>query len=384
MSVLAPAGPAVRAARFNQAERLRLAGVIAGVVALHLAGLTLYLLFSHSGAAGAGVLAGAGTLAYALGVRHAFDADHIAAIDDTTRLMVRRGQRPVGVGFFFAMGHSSVVVVLAVTIALAAGAATRGAVDSFRAVGGSISTVVAMLFLALVATLNAVVLRGIVRLWRRLRAGVLDETELDELLADRGLVNRLLGSRARALVRSSWHMAPLGALFGLGLETASEVTLLTLSAGSAASAASAAGAAGTGSGMPIGAVLALPLLFAAGMSAFDTLDGLLMSRAYSWSARTPVRTLYYTIATTAMTVAVAAFVASVYLAGVLVDAADVGFLAPYAGLADHFEALGYGIVAAFVLSWSAAALLWRVGGFEQRYAPAAAPTLVGEPGQEAP
>ncbi len=386
MSVLA--APTPRAARrpraLTRAQRLRLTGVLAAVVGLHLAGLILYLRSSHAGAGGVGVLAGAGTLAYTLGVRHAFDADHIAAIDDTTRLMVRRGQRPVGVGFFFAMGHSSVVVVLAVIVALAAGAATRGAVDSFRAVGGSVSTVVAMLFLALVATLNAVVLRGIVRLWRRLRAGALDERELDELLADRGLVNRLLGGRARALVRSSWHMAPLGALFGLGLETASEVTLLTLSAGSAAGAAGAAGTGSGPSGLPIGAVLALPLLFAAGMSAFDTLDGLLMARAYSWSARTPVRTLYYTIATTAMTVAVAAFVASVYLAGVLVDAADVGFLAPYAGLADHFEALGYGIVATFVLSWSAAALLWRVGGFEQRYAPVAATALVDAPGPEAP
>jgi high-affinity nickel-transport protein len=302
--------------------------------------------------------AGTGTLAYVLGIRHAFDADHIAAIDDTTRLMMQRGRRPVGVGFFFAMGHSSVVVALSLVVALAAGAATRTRLEDMREVGGAVSTVVAMLFLALVAALNAVVLSGIVRLWRRLRQGRLDERELEPALLDRGLVNRILGARARALIRSSWHMYPLGFLFGLGLETASEITLLTLSASTAQ--------AGTPA---LPAVLSLPLLFAAGMSAFDTCDSLVMARAYSWSYRSPARRLYYNIATTAMTVAVAGFVASVYLAGVLAEHAGAGFLGAYARIGDHFELLGYCIVAGFVLAWLGAAVLWRVGGFQRRYGP---------------
>ncbi|MCD2186175.1 HoxN/HupN/NixA family nickel/cobalt transporter [Actinomycetospora soli] len=343
---------------WSRGRRLRLSGIVAVIALLHVAGWSLYL-FLTAGPLGAGAFAGAGVLAYVLGIRHAFDADHIAAIDDTTRLMVQRGRRPVGVGFFFAMGHSSVVVALSLVIALAAGAATATQVAAFREIGGTISTVVAMVFLALVAVLNAMVLRGIVKLWADLRAGRLDEPELERQLLDRGLVNRILGGRARAWIRHSWHMYPLGFLFGLGLETASEVTLLTLSATTASSA-------GGGASWP--AALTLPLLFAAGMSAFDTADGLLMSVAYSWSNRNPARRLFYNIATTAATVSVAGFIASVYLAGVLADDLGVTALEGYAGLADDFELLGYLIVGFFVLVWGGAALLWRFGRFEERHA----------------
>jgi high-affinity nickel-transport protein len=341
--------------RWTRAERVRLSA-IAGVVALlHLVGWSVYLTHT-AGPAGGTAFAGAGSLAYALGVRHAFDADHIAAIDDTTRLMMQRGRRPVGVGFFFAMGHSSVVVALALVVAVAAGAASGPGFERLRETGTTVSTVIAMSFLALVAALNAVVLRGVVRLWRDLRRGRLDERQVDLLLLNRGLVNRVLGGRARSLVRSSWHMYPLGILFGLGLETASEVTLLTLSASTASS--------GT---LPLVATLSLPVLFAAGMSAFDTCDGLLMARAYSWSYRSPARRLYYNIATTTMTVLVAGFVSSVYVADVLAEHAGQAWLASWAGIADHFELVGYGIVAAFALAWGGAAVLWRAGGFEQRY-----------------
>ncbi|GLZ51090.1 HoxN/HupN/NixA family nickel/cobalt transporter [Actinomycetospora sp. NBRC 106378] len=350
---------ATPATGWSHGQRLKLSGIVAVIALLHVAGWSLYL-FLTAGPLGAGAFAGAGVLAYVLGVRHAFDADHIAAIDDTTRLMVQRGRRPVGVGFFFAMGHSSVVVALSLVIALAAGAATTAQVDAFREIGGTISTVVAMVFLALVAVLNAMVLRGIVKLWTDLRAGRLDEPELERQLLNRGLVNRILGGRARAWIRHSWHMYPLGFLFGLGLETASEVTLLTLSATTASSA-------GVSGGASLLAALTLPLLFAAGMSAFDTADGLLMSVAYSWSNRNPARRLFYNIATTAATVSVAGFIASVYLAGVLADDLGVVALAGYAGLADDFELLGYVIVGFFVLVWGGAALLWRFGGFEERH-----------------
>ena len=344
---------------WSRGQRLQLSGIVTVIVVLHVVGWSLYLALS-SGPLGAGAFAGAGVLAYVLGIRHAFDADHIAAIDDTTRLMVQRGRRPVGVGFFFAMGHSSVVVVLSLVIAVAAGAATSSEVHAFRDVGGTVSTVVAMVFLGLVAVLNAMVLFGITKLWRELRRGRLEEAELERQLLNRGLVNRILGGRARTLIRHSWHMYPLGVLFGLGLETASEVTLLTLSATTASTASS-------GGGAPLLAALTLPLLFAAGMSAFDTADGLLMSVAYSWSNRSPARRLFYNIATTAATVTVAGFIAVVYLAGVLADDLGVTALAGLASIADDFELLGYVIVGFFVLVWGGAALLWRFGGFEDRH-----------------
>jgi high-affinity nickel-transport protein len=200
--------------------------------------------------------------------------------------------------------------------------------------------------------LNGLVLCGIVGLWRQLRGGRLDERELELQLLNRGLVNRILGRRARLLIRHSWHMYPLGILFGLGLETATEVAFLGLSA----SAAQVGGVSWL-------ATLSLPLLFAAGMSAFDTCDGVLMSAAYRWSQHQPARRLFYNIATTSGTVAVAAFIASVYLAGVL----PVPALAGYAGLADHFEVLGYVIVGFFVATWGGAVLLWQWGGFARRY-----------------
>jgi high-affinity nickel-transport protein len=359
-------------ARWSGRERWQLSVIVAVVGVLHVVGWTLYLSLT-SGPLGAGAFAGAGVLAYVLGIRHAFDADHIAAIDDTTRLMVQRGRRPVGVGFFFAMGHSSVVVVLSLVVAVAAGAATTAQVDAWRDLGGTVSTVVAMVFLAVVALLNALVLIGILGSWRDLRRGRLDETDLERQLLNRGLVNRILGGRARTLIRHSWHMYPLGILFGLGLETASEVTLLTLSATTASTAG------GTAGGAPLLAALTLPLLFAAGMSAFDTFDGVLMSVAYSWSNRNPARRLFYNIATTAATVTVAGFIASVYLAGVLVDGLGMTALAGYAGLAERFELLGYLIVGFFVVVWGGAALLWRLGGFEHRHRPPATASTISKP-----
>lgn len=350
MSTIAPA-----LGSWTRGQRLQLSVIVAVIAVLHVLGWSLYLSATH-GPAGAGAFAGAGVLAYVLGIRHAFDADHIAAIDDTTRLMVARGRRPVGVGFFFAMGHSSVVVVLAMVVAVAAAGVSSSGLDEWRAVGGMVSAVVAMSFLALVAVLNAMVLKGIIGSWRELRRGRLDEKQLELQLLNRGLVNRILGGRARSLIRSSWHMYPLGILFGLGLETASEVTLLTLSASTAQ-----AGRIG------LVATLSLPLLFAAGMSAFDTCDGLLMSLAYTWSQRRPARRLYYNIMTTWATVFVAGFISSVYLAAVLVEHAGAAFLSGYAGLADHFELLGYVIVAFFVAVWGGAVALWRFGGFDRRY-----------------
>ncbi|NJC73267.1 HoxN/HupN/NixA family nickel/cobalt transporter [Planosporangium thailandense] len=338
---------------WTRAERVRLSGIVATVVLLNVAGWSLYLYYSTSLAA-AGAFAGAGTLAYVLGIRHAFDADHIAAIDDTTRLMLLRGRRPVGVGFFFAMGHSAVVVVLALVIAFAARSLH---VEEFKHAGGLIATGVAIGFLGLVGVLNATVLHGLVALWRRLSAGAVDQAAIDREMVNRGLMNRMLGGRVRGLIRSSWHMFPVGLLFGLGLETASEVTLLSLQASTAAQGA-----------VPALAVLTLPLLFAAGMSAMDTADSLLMTRAYSWAYRHPARRLYYNLATTGMTVVVALFVASVYLASLVDDLTGVGGpIGAYGHIADHFELLGYVIVGVFLLAWGGAVAAWKLGRFDERY-----------------
>lgn len=346
-------------ARWSRAERVRIVGILGVIAVLHLAGWAMYLAYAGEPAA-AGGLAGAGTLAYVLGVRHAFDADHIAAIDDTTRLMMLRGRRPVGVGFFFALGHSSVVLILAVVVAIAAGAVSSRGMTQVQEVGGVVALVVATSFLLLVAVLNAVVLSGLLRLWRAFRAGALETADLDRALLNRGLMNRVLGPRARMLVRSSWHMAPVGFLFGLGLETASEVTLLALSASTAS----------TG-GLPMLAVLSLPVLFAAGMTGMDTVDSLLMARAYSWAYRSPGRRLYYNLATTGITVAVGLFVASVYAAGLVVDHLGASWLAGYASLGQHFELFGYAIVGVFLAAWAAATAVWRLRGYETRYGGAA-------------
>lgn len=332
---------------WSPSDRWRISGVLATIALLHVGGVVLYLSYIHRPGS-ASAFAGAGVLAYTLGVRHAFDADHIAAIDDTTRLMVYQGRRPVGVGFFFAMGHSSVVIAMSMIIAAASGAADGTGLTHLRHLGSIVSTLVAAGFLSLVAVLNALVLRAMVGLWRRARAGWIDEDELTAALLNRGLVNRILGPRAQLLIKSSWHMYPLGILFGLGLETASEVALLTLSATTARAGA-----------VPLAATLSLPLLFAAGMSAFDTCDGLLMSRAYAWSQDSPTRRLFYNLVTTSLTVVVAGFVASVCLAGVLTELFAVAVLRPYAAIGQHFQALGFGVVGIFLVGWLGAAIVWR-------------------------
>src|SRR3954469_5711383 len=254
----------------------------AAVVGLHVAGF--FLLFAvvvphHFALSGSGVFGvGIGITAYTLGLRHAFDADHIAAIDNTTRKLMDEGQRPLSVGFWFSLGHSSIVLALGVLVALGvrglAGAVQRDDSAVHRATGG-IGPVVSGSFLLLIGVVNLVVLAGIVGLFRRMRHGAIDEEQLAAQLRSRGLLNRVLGRATRA-VRRPWHMYPLGALFGLGFDTATEVALLA-TAGAAAS-----------SELPFSAILCLPVLFAAGMSLLDTIDGAFMTAAYGWAFSRPV------------------------------------------------------------------------------------------------
>src|SRR5947208_644963 len=298
-------------------EWLRLSAFGGAVVLLHMLGWGLFLYYSRHDPA----LAGLGTLAYTFGLRHAFDADHIAAIDNTTRTFLQEGKRPLGVGFFFSLGHSSIVFALTTGLALAAGT-VAAAIPSFQGWGGTVGAGVSGTFLWAIGLLNLLVLLDIVRIFREMRRGRYDEEELEARLAERGLMNRLYLGRLARRIRSSWQMFPLGALFGLGFDTATEVGLLAIAAGVA------------GHRVPFLAILSLPLLFAAGMSLMDTADGAFMSHAYGWAFSNPVRKVYYNITVTSLSVAVALVIGTVELLQVVTARLghDTGFWAFLQGL----------------------------------------------------
>jgi len=300
---------------------------------------------------------GTGILAYTLGMRHAFDADHIAAIDNTTRKLVGEGKRPVSVGFFFSLGHSSVVFALAVLLNFGIRALNSQVRDNGSAlhnVTGFVGTIVSGTFLYLIAAINMVILVGIVKVFRDMRTGAYSDAELEEQLAKRGLMNRLLGPLNRR-VDTPWKMYPIGVLFGLGFDTATEVALLVL-AGSAVV-----------SGLPFYAVLSLPILFAAGMSLFDTADGCFMNFAYDWAFARPVRKVYYNLTITGLSVFVAFFVGTIEIAGLIGQQAHLrgGFWAALLGF--NINKAGFVIVGVFVVTWTIALAIWRFGRIEQRW-----------------
>jgi nickel/cobalt transporter (NiCoT) family protein len=311
---------------------------------------------------------GTGALAYTLGMRHAFDADHIAAIDNTTRKLVNDGQRPLSVGFFFSLGHSSIVFVMAVLLNFGIRALDSQVKDSGSALH-NITTVVGTSvsggFLYIIAALNLVILAGIVKVFREMRSGRYDDQQLEEQLAKRGLMNRFFGPIARR-ADAPWKMYFVGLLFGLGFDTATEVTLLVL-AGTAVV-----------SGLPFYAVLSLPILFAAGMSLFDTADGCFMNFAYDWAFARPVRKVYYNITITGLSVFVALFIGTVELLGLIGQEAGLsgGFWA-FMGTFD-INTAGFVVVGAFVLAWIVALAIWRFGRIEQKWDLAAARTGSGD------
>ncbi len=300
------------------------------------------------------VLLGTALLAYGFGLRHAFDADHIAAIDNVTRKLMRQGRRPVGVGLFFSLGHSTVVIGLSAAIAIAT-AALQARFEMFKAVGGMIGTGVSAFFLLAIAIANLVVLRGIYRAFRRVKAGEgLAAQDLDVMLAGRGLLARLFRGLFR-LVGRSWHMYPLGVLFGLGFDTATEVGLLGISAASAAK------------GLSIWSILVFPALFTAGMTLADTIDGMVMLGAYGWAFTKPIRKLYYNMTITGISVLVALLIGGLEALGLLADALDLqgGLWGVVGDLTDQFGALGYLIVGIFIGSWLVSALVYRLRGYDQ-------------------
>jgi high-affinity nickel-transport protein len=341
----------------SRPEWIRLSGFGGAVAALHVAGWGLFVYYSHRYPA----LAGLGVLAYSFGLRHAFDADHIAAIDNTTRKMLSQGRRPLGVGFFFSLGHSTIVFGLCTGLVVAA-RSLRTHFASFQSYGGTIGASVSGTFLWIIGVLNLIVLLDIVRIYRGLKRGEYDEARLEERLQDRGFMNRFFLGGFFARIDESWQMYPLGILFGLGFDTATEVGLLAVAAGVASHA------------VPFLAVLSLPILFAAGMSLMDTADGAFMSQAYGWAFSNPLRKVYYNITVTSLSVTVALAIGTVELLQVLSArfGLDSGFWSWLNAL--DFENLGYGIVGLFVLTWAGSVVLWKARRIDERWGEALRPT----------
>lgn len=348
-------------------ELPRLVALFGVVVALHVIGFGLFIHYNsmarfHSLTNDKHQLiyASAAGLAYTFGLRHAFDADHISAIDDTTRYLLQKGKRPLGVGFFFSLGHSSIVLGLSIAIAFAAKAAARFQ-HGFQNAGGLIGTTVSGGFLYLIAGLNFAVLVGIMRMWRQAKTGTYRQEELDELLAQRGFMNRIFKGRYNKLINHSWQMYVVGLLFGLGFDTATEVGLLGLSATAAATAAQG------GASLPPLAIIALPIIFAAGMSMMDTLDGVFMSKAYGWAFVTPIRKIYYNITTTGLSIFVAFGIGTVELLSLFVEKLNLTGQ-PWDFISGiDINLAGRIIVVVFIAVWIAAVIAYKVRRIDERY-----------------
>jgi high-affinity nickel-transport protein len=296
---------------------------------------------------------GTALLAYSLGLRHAVDADHIAAIDNVTRKLIQDGKRPIAAGFFFALGHSTIVLIAAGLVAFAVGALAR--FQSFSQIGGVIATAASAAFLFAIAAMNLLILRSV---WRRFemvrKGGRYCEDELDTLLGGRGPLSRLFRPLF-ALIRHSWQMAPLGFLFGLGFDTATEVTLLGLAGAQAVH------------GVSIAAILVFPALFAAGMALIDTTDGVLMLGAYQWAFVKPIRKLYYNMTITGVSALVAIIIGGIETIALIAHKLDLtgGGWTLASSLAEHFNALGFAIIALFAAAWAASYFIYRWKRFDE-------------------
>jgi high-affinity nickel-transport protein len=337
-------------ASFSRADWLRLGGFSGAVLLLHLLGWGLFLYYAHDNPA----LAGLGMLAYTFGLRHAFDADHIAAIDNTTRKLLQDGKRPLGTGFFFSLGHSTVVLSLATGLALAA-TTVNSKIPAFQDSGGVVGASASGTFLLLIGALNLHVLLDVLGVYRHLKIGHYDEERLEDALASQGLMSRFFLRRIGDRIDASWKLYPLGILFGLGFDTAGEIGLLAVAAGVATH------------HVPLFAVLSLPIIFAAGMSLMDTADGAFMSQAYSWAFSNPIRKVYYNITVTSLSVAVALLIGTIELLHVAAAklSLDSGFWTLLAEL--DFSRLGYVVVGLFVLTWAFSLVLWKTRRIEQRW-----------------
>jgi high-affinity nickel-transport protein len=348
----------VAAARsFTPRERANAALMFVTIAGLHLFGFAVFILFvvpSHYKGLGIGVAG----LAYTLGLRHAFDADHISAIDNTTRKLMNEGKRPLSIGFWFSLGHSTIVVAIGVGIVVAERAVYGAVANSHSTLeqfGGIFGTIVSATFLYLIALLNLVILAGILRVFRSMRNGDYDEAELERQLQNRGLMYRFFGRWMRTITRE-WQMYPVGVVFGMGFDTATEVALLATTALLATQ------------HLPFYAILCLPILFTAGMTLMDTLDGIFMNFAYSWAFFNPVRKVYYNLAITGLSVAICFFIGTIEVLGLLpteINGLQSGFWHWTAGF--DINTAGFVIVGMFILTWAGALAFWRVGRVEERW-----------------
>ena len=373
---------AVDASRFAQfrgsltrRDWTSLGGMYGFIILLHVVGFGVLLGFVVPGHYQLGgdhpvFSIGVGLLAYTFGLRHAFDADHIAAVDNTTRkLMADNAEKeaagvarteirqPLSVGFWFSLGHSTIVFALAFLLSVGV-KALAGQVESdnsgLHSVTGVVGASVSGVFLWVLGILNLVVLFGILKVFREMRTGRYDEAQLEDHLNKRGFMNRFLGGLTKS-VRKAWHIYPIGVLFGLGFDTATEVGLLVLAGGAAAF------------NLPFYAILVLPILFAAGMCLMDTTDGVFMNAAYGWAFAKPVRKVFYNITITSISVAVALIIGTIELVGVLADQAkiDSGPLSAIASIPLDYA--GYAIVAFFFVAWITALAVWRFGRIEEKW-----------------
>ena len=347
-------------AQLSGDERRSLWGMGGFILLLHVVGwgVLIGLVAPHGYAVGGQLMgAGLGVTAYTLGMRHAFDADHIAAIDNTTRKLMGQDKRPLSVGFWFSLGHSSVVFVMVAMLAFGVRALAAQLGDSQSGLqratdvwGSAISGT----FLILIGLINLAALIGILRVFKGMRRGEFDEAAFEDQLDKRGFLNRILGRVTKAVTKP-WHMYPVGLLFGLGFDTVTEVGLLVVAGGAAAA------------NLPWWAVLTLPILFAAGMSLLDTIDGSFMNFAYGWAFSKPIRKIYYNITITALSVAVALLIGGIEVISILTEKLGIttGVLATIGSV--DLNGVGYWIVGLFVATWAIALAVWRFGRIEQRW-----------------
>jgi len=338
---------------FDRGERRRLGGLYGIILLLHVVGWGALLTYGL----GHPAFLGLGGLAYTFGLRHAFDADHISAIDNTTRKLMADGQRPLASGFFFSLGHASVVIAVGAGIVVAARAVFGAVVNpdsAFETAGGMAGTLVSAGFLYLIALLNLIVLAGIVKVFRDMRRGAYDEAELENQLQARGLMYRFFGRFMRS-IKHTWQLYFVGLIFGVGFDTTTEVVLLAATAYAAIQ------------GLPYYAVLALPFLFGGGLMLFDTLDGLFMNFAYGWAFAKPVRKVYYNLVITGLSIGAAFIIGTIEILGVLTDELHLdGGLWSVVGNFD-INTAGFCIAGLFVVIWVAALAYWRFGRVEARW-----------------
>ena len=371
-STLAASSSTRAASRFQRIRELsgrewgRLAAMFAFILVINAAGWGIYVFrvlphhFSYhgvAGTAGLGVGLGVAVTAWFLGFRHAFDADHISCIDNTTRKLMADGKRPLGTGFFFSFGHSTVIMVVGVGITIAAGAVFGAVVNpssAYETAGGAIGTLVSAGFLYLIAVLNLIVLAGIFKVFRQMRAGVYDEEQLEAQLQARGLMYRFFGRFVRS-INHTWQLYFVGLIFGIGFDTTTEVVLLAATAYAAIQ------------GLPYYAVLALPFLFSGGMMLFDTLDGCFMNFAYGWAFARPVRKVYYNLVITGLSIGAAFIIGTIEILGILTSEAHLhgGFWSVMANF--NINVAGFCIAGLFVAVWAAALAYWRFGNVEARW-----------------